>query len=204
MLKLLLAILFYVGEGACDALVGFMARMGFIACVSTWSAASQAVAYASAKKLIDVFNSSSSAKTIKVYLIIWLNNGTGAVTGVLTALTINRTSAASAGTTITPTAMNLGDTALDANTTAGTNRTVTAGAVFRQVLYQNDEPTVTTLDMDAMLTLVPYGTLWSVGYGDSNVEPITCRASNNEGVCLLQPGANAVGTGDGEMIFTNA
>lgn len=170
---------------------------------STWSAASQAIAYASAKKMIDVFNGASSAKTIKVYQILAFNNGTGAVTGVLTALQIVRTSAASAGTTITPTAFNLGDAALDANTSAGTGRTVTTGAVFRQVLYQNDEPTVTTLDMDALLTLVPYATLWSVGYGDATVEPITCRASNAEGVALFQPGANAVGTMDAEMIFTN-
>lgn len=169
----------------------------------TWHASAQAVAYASAKYMIDIFNSASSAKTIKVYRIWMFNNGTASVTGVLTALQIKRSSAGSSGTTITPVAHNLGNTALDANTTCGTGRTVTSSSIFRQILYQNDEPTVTTLDMDALLTLVPFAELWNSGYGDSNVQPLTCRAANAEGICLQQPGSNAVGTADVEMEFTS-
>jgi hypothetical protein len=169
----------------------------------TWHASAQGVAYASAKYMIDIFNGAASAKTIKVYRIWIFNNGTGAVTGVLTALQIRRTSAASSGTSITPVAHNLANTALDANTTAGTGRTVTSSSIFRQILWQNDEPTVTTLDMDALLTLVAFAEVWNSGYGDSNVQPITCRASNAEGVCLFQPGSNAVGTADVEAEFTN-
>jgi hypothetical protein len=169
----------------------------------TWRATSQAVAYASAKNMIDVFNGASSTKTIKVYRIYIFNNGTASVTGVLTPLQIRRSSASSSGTTLTPIAHNLGNTALDANTTAGTGRTVTSTSIFRQILYQNDEPTVSTLDMDALLTLVPYAEIWNAGYGDSNVQPLTCRAGFAEGITLIQPGSNAVGTCDVEIEFTS-
>lgn len=172
--------------------------------VNTWRASLQAGTYGSAKKLIDLFNSSSSARWIRVYGIWILNNATGAVLGVLTAIQVKRSSAASAGTAITPVAHDLGNSALDANTTAGHGRTVTDTSVFRQVLYQNDEPSVTTLDMDALLTLIPFGEIWRAGYGDTNVQPLTCRASNGEGVCVLQPGANAVGGYDAEIEFTDA
>jgi hypothetical protein len=170
---------------------------------ATWHASAQAVAYASAKYMIDIFNGAASTTLIKVYRIWIFNNGTTAVTGVLAALQVKRTSAASAGTAITPVAHNLGSTALNVNTTAGTGRTVTSTSIFRQILWQNDEPTVTTLDMDALLTLVAFAEIWNSGYGDSNVEALACRASNAEGICLQQPGTNAVGTCDVEAEFTS-
>jgi len=169
----------------------------------TWHGAAQGVAYASAKYMIDLFNGAASAKTLKLYRMWIFNNGTAAVTGVLTSLQIRRSSAASGGTTITPVAHNLGNTALDANSTSGTGRTITSSSIFRQILWQNDEPTVTTLDMDALLTLVCFAEIWNSGYGDSNVQPLTCRASNAEGICLFQPGSNAVGTADVEIEFTS-
>lgn len=171
---------------------------------NTWRATSQAVAYASAKHMLDVFNSSSSARYVRVYRCYMFNNGTAAVTGVLTNVQIRRTTAASAGTTVTPVAHNSANSALDANTTAGTGRTITATSIFRQILFQNDEPAVSTLDMDALLTLVPYAEIWNAGYGDTNVEPLVCRAGQNEGVSIQQPGSNAVGTADLEMEFTDA
>lgn len=171
---------------------------------NTWRATSQAVAYASNKDMLDVFNGSSSARFIRVYRCYMFNNGTSAITGVLLNITVRRITAASAGTTVTPVAHNAGNSALDANTSAGTGRTATDGSLFRQLLYQNDEPTVTTLDMDALLTLVPFAEIWNAGYGDSNVEPLTCRASNAEGVIIRSPGATAVGTADLEIEFTDA
>lgn len=169
----------------------------------TWHLSAQAVTYASAKNMLDLFNGAASAKLIKLYRMWIFNNGTASITGVLTALQIKRSSTGSGGTTITPVAHNLGNTALDANTTAGHGRTVTSSSIFRQVLYQNDEPTVTTLDMDALLTLVPFAEVWNSGYGDSNVQPLSCRAGNAEGITLFQPGANAVGTCDVEAEFTS-
>jgi hypothetical protein len=174
-----------------------------MAILETWHASSQTVAFANAKHLIDLFNSSASAKTIKIFRIWVYNNQLSAVTGVLSALQVKRTSASSGGTTITSVAHSLGNTALNANTTVGTGRSVTAGAIFRQILWSTDEPVVTTLDMDSLLTLIPFCEIWSIGYGDINVQPLTCRASNNEGITLQQPGSNAAGTCDVEMEFTN-
>jgi hypothetical protein len=161
------------------------------------------VAFASAKHLLDIFNAAASTKTIKVYRIWVYNNYVATVTGVFTALQVKRTSLSSGGTTLTPLAHNLGQAALNANTTAGTGRTITASSIFRQILWQNDEPTVSTFDMDALLTLVPFCEVWNSGYGDSQVQPLTCRAGFAEGVTLQQPGSNTVGTCDVEAEFTS-
>lgn len=172
---------------------------------NTWRATSQGVAYASNKAMLDVFNASSSARYIRVYRAYMFNNGTSAITGVLLNITVRRSStSASAGTTVTPVAHSSGYSALDVNTTAGTGRTTTDGSLLRQLLYQNDEPAVTTLDMDALLTLVPFAEIWNAGYGDTNVEPVLCRSGQNEGFVIRSPGATAVGSADLEIEFTDA
>jgi hypothetical protein len=169
----------------------------------TWHATVQGGTYTTSKYLMDIFNSSSSAKLIKLYRIWLFNNQTAAITGTLILIRLMRSSASSGGTAVTPIAHNLANTALDANTTVGHGRTVTAAGIFRQLLWQCDEPAVTTLDMDALLTLVPFCEIWNSGYGDSNVVPLACRASNNEGVCIFQVGTQTTGVYDSEMEFTS-
>jgi hypothetical protein len=171
---------------------------------ATWSANQQGVAFASAKSMLDVFNGSASAKTIAIVKMLQFNNGTGAVTGVLCTMKIRKTSAASAGTAVTPAAFNSASAALDANTTAGTGRTITAGATFRQYIWSNDEPTVSTATQDEWELLVPFAEVWDLGYGDSGVERLTARTGVSEGYDVQQSSASAVGTNDFEIIFTNA
>ena len=168
---------------------------------ATWRATSQAVAYASAKDMLNVFNGGASAAVLRVYRIYWFNNGTTAVTGVLTNMRVNRITAASAGTAVTPVAHDTSSAALDAATSAGTNQTVTRSSVFRQILYSNDEPTVSAATQDEWELYIPFAEVWNAGYGDSNVEPLTCRAT--QGVELQQSGSSAVGSGDAEIEFTN-
>lgn len=170
---------------------------------NTWTAAAQSIAYAANKHMIDLFNGSGSARYIRIFRIYFFNNGTSSVTGALTTLSIIRSSSASGGTTVTPVPHATSNSALDANSSAGTGRTVTASGTFRRLLYQNDEPTVTTLDMDALLTTVPYAEIWNAGYGDASVEPITCRPGQNEGL-TVRNGAVAVGSADAEIQFTDA
>lgn len=170
---------------------------------ATWSSNSQGVAFASAKSMLDVFNGSSSAKSIDIVKGLLFNNGTGAVTGVLTTMKVRRITAASAGTAVTPVANDTSNTALDANTTSGFGRTVTATATFRQIVYSNDEPTVSAATMDEWELLVPYATIWDVGYGDTNVQRLRARTGQAEGYDIQQAGASAVGTADLELIFLN-
>jgi hypothetical protein len=169
----------------------------------TWNANQQAIAYASAKSMLDVFNGSSSAKSIDIVVIHLFNNGTAAVTGVLTTMKIRRITAAAAGSAVTPIANDTSNTALDANTTAGTGRTVTASATLRQIVWSNDEPAVSAATMDEWECLVPNSRIWDEGYGDANVQRLRARTGQAEGYDLQQAGASAVGTCDAEIHFNN-
>lgn len=170
---------------------------------NTWQAAAQGVAYAASKHMLDVFNSSSSTRYIRIYRAYLFNNGTSAITGVLNTARCNIITASSSGSTVTPVAMDTSNSALNANTTAGQNRTITVGSIIRQILHSPDEPTVTTLDWDALGTLVPFAEIWNSGYGDSNIQPVTCRASEGRGFSI-QSITQTVGSGDFEIFFTDA
>ena len=170
---------------------------------NTWNAAAQGVTFAANKHMLDMFNSVSSARYIRVYRAYHFNNGTAAVTGVLNFVRININTSASAGTGVTPIALDTTNSALDANTTCGTNRTIGVGNIIRQVLNSPDEPTVTTLDWDSLMTLVPFAEVWNAGYGDTNIQPVTCRASEGRGFSI-QSITQTVGSNDYEIMFTDA
>lgn len=170
---------------------------------NTWQAIATGVAYAANKHMIDVFNSSSSTRYIRIYRAYLFNNGTASVTGVLNTLRCNITTAASAGTSVTPITMDTSNSTLNANTTAGHNRTITVGNIIRQLLHSPDEPTVTTLDWDALGTLVPFAEVWNAGYGDSTIQPVTCNASEGRGFSI-QSITQTVGSADSEIMFTDS
>jgi hypothetical protein len=169
---------------------------------ATWRATGGAIAYASAKDMLDVFNATGTARVIRAYRCYWFNNGTTAVTGVITTGQVRRITAASAGTAVTPVKHDSNSSALDANTTCGTNRTVTGSDIFRRFLFVNEEPVVAGTTQANWLTLVPFAEIWNAGYGDTNVEPITCRAA--EGVQLFHSGSSTVSTADLEIEFTDS
>jgi hypothetical protein len=152
--------------------------------------------------MLDVFNATGTARVIRAYRCYWFNNGTGAVTGVITTGQVRRITAASGGTAVTPVKHDTSSSALDANTTAGTNRTVTGTDIFRRFLFVNEEPVVAGTTQANWLTLVPFAEIWNAGYGDTNVEPIVCRAA--EGVQLFHSGSSTVSTADLEIEFTDA
>ena len=169
---------------------------------NTWRATSGAIAYANAKDMLNVFNATGSARIIRVYRMYFFNNGTSAVTGVLTTLQVRRITAASVGTAVTPVKHDTNNGALDPNTTCGTNQTVTGTDIFRRLVWSNDEPTVSLATMDEWELLVPYAEIWNAGYGDTNVDPIVCRAV--QGAEINHTGSSAVGTADAEIEFTDA
>jgi hypothetical protein len=168
---------------------------------ATWRATGGAIAYAATKDMLDVFNATGTARVIRAYRCYWFNNGTTAVTGVITTGQVRRITAASGGTAVTPVKHDSNSSALDVNTTCGTNRTTTGTDIFRRFLFVNEEPVVAGTTQANWLTLVPFAEIWNAGYGDTNVEPIVCRAA--EGVQLFHSGASTVGTADLEIEFTN-
>lgn len=169
---------------------------------ATWRATGAAIAYANAKDMLNVFNATGSSRIIRAYRAYHFNNGTGAVTGVLTTMQIRRITAASSGTTVTPVKHDTNSSALAAQTTCGTNQTVTGSDIFRRYLWSNDEPTVSGATQDEWELLVPNCEVWNAGYGDSNIEPIVCRQT--QGFEIYHSGSSAVGTADLEIEFTDA
>jgi len=169
---------------------------------ATWRATSGAVAYANAKDMLNVFNGTSSTRIIRAYRAYWFNNGTTAVTGVITTAQCRRITAASVGTAVTPVKHDTNSSALNANTTCGTNQTVTGSDIFRRFLFVNEEPVVSGTTQANWLTLIPFAEVWNAGYTDTNVEPIVCRAT--QGFELFHSGSSAVGTADLEIEFTDS
>lgn len=170
---------------------------------NTWRSAAQGIAYAANKHMLNVFNATASTRFIRIYRAWAFNNGTATVTGVLNQMRCNIITTASGGTTITPIAHDTSNTALNANTTSGHNQTNTVGSIIRQILTSPDEPTVSTLDWDSLGTLVPFAEIWNSGYGDTNIQPITCRPSEDRGFSI-QSITTTVGSGDFEIEFTDA
>ena len=169
---------------------------------ATFRATGGAIAYASSKDMLNVFNGTATARVIRVYRAYFFNNGTAAVTGVLTTAQCRRITAASAGTAVTPVKHDTNSSNLDAATTCGTNQTTTGTDIFRRFLFVNEEPIVAGTTQANWLTLVPFAEIWNAGYGDTNVEPVTCRAT--QGFQLFHSGTSAVGTADLEIEFTDA
>lgn len=169
---------------------------------NTWRSTFGGAAFAATKDMLNVMNGSSSARVIRVYRAYQFNNGVTAVTGVLTTMQIRRITAASAGTAVTPVKHDTNNAALDVNTTSGTAQTTTGTDIFRRFLWSNDEPTVSANTQDEWELLVPFAEVWNAGYGDTNVDPIVCRAGF--GFQIYHSGSTTVGTNDFEIEFTDA
>ncbi len=169
---------------------------------ASWRATSGAVAYANAKDMLNVFNNTGSTRIIRAFRAYWFNNGTAAVSGVITTAQCRRITAASAGTAVTPVKHDTNSSSLNANTTCGTNQTVTGSDIFRRFLFVNEEPVVGGTTQANWLTLIPFAEVWNAGYSDTNVEPIVCRAT--QGFELFHSGSSAVGTADLEIEFTDS
>ena len=167
----------------------------------TYTAAAIGVAFASNKSLLGIINAHASRK-VKVYRVWALNNQTSAVTGVLTSMTLRKINSLSGGTGITPVAHDTGNASMDLTSitciTGGTFGN-TAEAQLRVLMWSSDEPAVSGATSDEFQCIVPLMCLWD-STGDSNIEPIVLN--QNEGLHLLQPGANTVGILDVFFEFT--
>jgi hypothetical protein len=169
----------------------------------TYTAAAIGVAFASNKSLLGLYNAHASRK-VRVYRVWTLNNQTGAVTGVLTTMALRKLSSLSGGTTVTPVQHDSANATVDLTSiTCNTNGSFgnTADAQLRIWMWSSDEPAVSSATSDEFQCIVPLMCIWD-STGDSNIEPITLNT--NEGVHVLQPGANTVGILDVFAEFTVA
>lgn len=169
----------------------------------TYTASALGIAFASNKSMLGVFNAHASRK-LRLYRAWALNNQTAAVTGVLTALLLRKISALSAGTAVAPAPHDSGNAAFDltqVTSVTGGTFTNTADIAFRQILWSGDEPSVSSATSDELQCIWPLMCFWD-STGDTNIEPFTCNT--NEGIHLVQPGANAIGVVDVFFEFTIA
>lgn len=167
----------------------------------TYTLSAIGIAFASNKSLCAIFNAHATRK-VRVYRVWALNNQTSAVTGVLTSMSLRKSSAQSGGTALTPIQHDTGNTAVDltsVTTATGATVTNTADSPVRVIMWSSDEPAVSGATSDEFQCIVPLMCIWD-STGDSNIEPITLN--QNEGLHLVQPGANAVGILDVFMEFT--
>lgn len=157
------------------------------------------VLFAQNKAMISVWNADATV-VVRVYRVWMLNNQINPVTGVLTNVELRKFSAHTGGTALTPTPHDSTVT-LPANITAATNASFTATSMYRRVLWSTDEPitTATAMTLDEFETFMPINCIWSQGYADSTVEPITLR--QNEGFGVVATGA-FVGQADLMLEFT--
>ncbi len=169
----------------------------------TWRATAQGVSFASGRFMIDVFNASGSGRVIKIRRAYQFNNGLVGVVGVLTSMRCMKliTSAPTGGTSITPVSHDTNNTALAAQITAGTARNAVEDAVLRQYVWSNDEPVVAGATIDEWELLIPFAETWNSGYGDTDIQPFTCRS--NEGFSIKHQGSASSGSNDFEIEFTN-
>lgn len=167
----------------------------------TYTVSAIGIAFASNKSLLGLYNAHAS-RILKVWRVWQLNNQTTAITGVLSSCTLRRISALSGGTALTPVQHDSGNVSVDLTSiTTNTNGTFTntADAQLRVWMWSTDEPSVSSATSDEMQCIVPLNCIWD-STGDANIEPITCR--QNQGVHVLQPGANTVGISDLFAEFT--
>lgn len=167
----------------------------------TYTAYATGIAFASNKSLLGLFNAHATRK-VKIYRVWALNNQTAAVTGVLTSMLLRKISALSAGTAVTPVAHDSANATVDLTSVTcvtGGTATNTADNALRQIMWSGDEPAVSSATSDELQCIVPLMCIWD-STGDTNIEPFVLNT--NEGLHLVQPGANAVGILDIAFEFT--
>jgi hypothetical protein len=169
----------------------------------TYTVAAIGATFGNNKSMLGVFNGSGSGRIIRVYRVWVLNNQTAGVTGVLTTWTLRRSSAQSAGTSLTPTKHDTASETAPAQCLFSTGGTVTltGDAALRAWVWSNDEPAASSGTSDEFETLVPLNCVWD-STGDSNIEPITLR--EGQGISVHHSGSTTVGICDVFVEYTLA
>lgn len=112
-----------------------------VSAAETWVALADTVASANGKQHISIFNATGSGKLVKLRKLFAINLQTAAVTGIVQRFDIKRTTAQSAGTAITPRALDTANAALPAQVTVATAATVTEGVLLFPWVTSSEEET---------------------------------------------------------------
>jgi hypothetical protein len=171
---------------------------------ATFTASFLGATFGNNKSLATIFNGSGSALIVRIYRIIILNNQTVAVAnGVLTTMELRRITASTGGTAglALKHDTNTTDLASEIAVVTGATDTVSSN-VYKRFLWSTDEPAATVATIDEWQCIPIFNTVWSSGYGETEIEPIILR--EGEGLAIKQPGANTLGSCDIFIEFTVA
>lgn len=169
----------------------------FNAAIDTYYALADAVAGSTAiKQHLSLFNGVGSGRVVKVRKLFAINLQIAAITGVAFRYDIRKTTAQSAGTTVTPNLCDTNNAAIPAQILLATAATVTTGAILWPFPTNNDEIGATnafpTTPLQQYLNLIPEG---------AEVQEYTLR--EGQGITVQQP---ALGTAQGSwawlIVFT--
>lgn len=170
----------------------------------TYTAGFLAVAFGNNKSMAALLNGAGSGRIVRVKRIWVLNNQTAAITGVLTTFALKRSSAQSAGTSVTPTKHDTASENMPAQVLVATGATVTqtADVAYRQWVWSNDEPAASSGTSDEFECLVPLNCVWDAATGDADLEAIVLR--EGQGLDVRHTGSSTVGVCDIFIEFTLA
>lgn len=145
-------------------------------------------------------NASGSGVVLKVYRVWIQPTVTGAVTGGVVKLELQRYTGTPGGgtaTSATTVKYNTASATLPAQVTllngnTAITGTLTSNGVFRRVLFPTDEVSATSFTWEELMVHRPLNIIWNGGHGEANVEPIIIRESQG-----LRMFSNSVGTATG-------
>lgn len=168
----------------------------------TYTVNAIAVTFANGKHMLSLFNGAGSGRILRIKRVWQLNNQVAAVTGVLTTMELKRTSAQSGGTAVAPLKNDTASEAIPAQVLCAFGASPTATDRFRQWMWSNDEPSVSSGTSDEFETMPSMMCVWDSATGDPDIEPIVCR--EGQGVTIHHTGTSAVGLSDFCIEFTMA
>lgn len=168
----------------------------------TWVAVYQGVAFAANKYMAVAFNASGSGRFIHVARVWRLNNQTAAVTGTLGFMEWRRITAQTAGTAVTPVALDTNNAALPGQFSFNHNASaVTDAGVMMPMVWNSDEPALATGTWDEWETIVPLNLIWDTGLDNTNLQTLNLR--EGQGGTIKAGAALTAGLLDTVIEFTN-
>ena len=170
---------------------------------ATYTASFLGVTFGNNKSMAGLFNGVGSGVILRVKRVWILNNQTAGVTGVLTTFSLRRSTAQSSGTSVTPVKHDTAFASLPVKALCAHGATVTSATAdtFRNWVWSNDEPAVSSATSDEFECLVPLNCIWDTATGDADIEPIVLR--EGFGIDVRHSGSSAVGIADIFVEFTS-
>lgn len=162
---------------------------------ATYRANALAITVAASKSMLGIRN--TAVQTVKITRI-WIYPNTVAVAGVMIRFGLRLLSNLTVGTAVTPIKYDT-NSANIANLTCVTGGTATATSTITSFMCSSEEVVVSGVTNQQLQTLVPYSLFWDMGYGETNIEPVTLL--QNEGFDLVVEGANGTIAGSFDIKF---